>query len=147
LLLKLRDDSLPLPATAFGFAPWTDLAFQGASYKVNAKSAATLHEIRLRTSVKIYLSGSETDPFHPYVSPVYDDLAGLPPLLIHVGGLEIFVSDAVQLAENARVAGVKVTYKRYDGMPHVFQMLDFSLPEVKDSFNEICKFVQGKFNL
>ena len=147
LLLKLRDNSLPLPAAAFGFAPWTDLAFQGASYKVNAKNAATLHEIGLRASVKMYLPGSETDPFHPYVSPVYADLTGLPPLLIHVGGLEIFLSDAVQLAENARNAGVEVIYKRYEGMPHVFQMLDFSLPEVKDSSNEIRKFVQGKFNL
>ncbi len=106
-----------------------------------------MHEIGLRDSVKMYLSGSETDPFNPYVSPVYGDLTGLPPLLIHVGGLEIFVSDSVQLAENARVAGVEVNYKRYDGMPHVFQILDFSLPEVKDSFNEIRKFVQGKFNL
>ena len=58
-------------------------------------------------------------------------------LLIHVGGLEIFLSDAVQLAENGRNAGVEVIYKRYEGMPHVFQMLDFSLPEVMDSFNEI----------
>jgi len=40
-----------------------------------------------------------------------------------------------------------VIYKMYDGMPHVLQRLDFYIPEVKDSFNEIGKLVRGKFNI
>jgi len=147
LLLKLRDEGFPLPRACICLSPWTDLAFQGASYKVNAKRAVTLFEEGLRECVKAYLSGTERDPYHPYASHVYADLTGLPPLLIHVGGLEIFVSDAVQLSEHARIVGVDVNYKLYTDMPHVFQRYDFSLPEVQDSFNEINSFVRSQFNL
>lgn len=147
LLLKLRDEKISLPRAGICLSPWTDLAIQGATYKVNAKRAVTLFEKMLDDCLNSYLSGTEKNPYHPYISPIYADLTGLPPLLIHVGGLEILLSDAVQLAENARVAGVEVNYKMYPDMPHVFQRYPFSLPEVKDSFYEIEKFVQLHFNL
>jgi acetyl esterase/lipase len=59
---------------------------------------------------------------HPLVSPLYANLAGLPPLLIHVGVDELMLDDSTRLAVRARQAGVEVTLEVWEGMMHVFQM-------------------------
>jgi len=43
LLLKARDDDLPLPAAAGALSPWTDLALTGASLRLNAQSDPMLN--------------------------------------------------------------------------------------------------------
>ena len=47
------------------------------------------------------------------------DLAGLPPMVVHVGSREILLPDAVALARVARAAGVPVDLRRLDGLWHV----------------------------
>src|SRR5256885_5959735 len=51
---------------------------------------------------RAYLAGA--DPRTPLASPLYADLRGLPPLLIHVGSDEVLLDDAAGLAERARAA-------------------------------------------
>jgi acetyl esterase/lipase len=40
--------------------------------------------------------------FAPYVSPMFADLAGLPPIYLQVGGDEGLLDDSVMFAERAR---------------------------------------------
>src|SRR3712207_8350206 len=42
------------------------------------------------------------------LAPLEADLAGLPPVTVHVGSEEILLDDAVRLASRARAAGVPV---------------------------------------
>ena len=62
----------------------------------------------------------DTDPRHPYASPVFADYAGLLPLLIQVGEHEIIRDDSCAAAV-ARAAGVDVTpevWRMFHVFPH-----------------------------
>jgi len=53
------------------------------------------------------------------LDPLEADLAGLPPITMHVGSEEILLNDAVRLARRARAAGVPVDLRQLDGLWHV----------------------------
>jgi acetyl esterase/lipase len=56
------------------------------------------------------------------VSPLYANLAGLPPLLIQCGTDDLVAPDSENLAVRAGAAGVDVTYSRWPGMWHDFAL-------------------------
>jgi monoterpene epsilon-lactone hydrolase len=70
------------PAGAAVISPWTDLALSGASMGTRAEADPLVTKESLAGAARIYLS--EHDPCDPRTSPLYADLAGLPPLRIHV---------------------------------------------------------------
>jgi acetyl esterase/lipase len=84
------------------------------------------------------------DPRNPLLSPLYADLRGLPPLLIHAGDYDVFLSDATRLAEKARRDGVAVTLKVWPAMWHIFQMSAGLVPESQASLNEIYAFLHAR---
>jgi monoterpene epsilon-lactone hydrolase len=55
------------------------------------------------------------------VSPLFGDLARLPPLLIQVGGAEALLEDSVRLARAAAEAGCEVVLEQWPNMIHVWQ--------------------------
>ena len=60
---------------------------------------------------------------HPYASPLFADLRGLPPLLIQAGDSEVLRDEITLLAHKARLAGVQVRHELYeDGVSdlHIF---------------------------
>jgi len=82
------------------------------------------------------------DPKHPLISPLYADLNGLPPLLLHVGDHEILLDDAVQFADRARKAGVTVSFTAWPEMIHDFQLSETYIPEAHDAIDEIVHFIR-----
>lgn len=72
------------------------------------------------------------------------NLAGLPPMLIHVGTDEILLSDSTRLAEHAEKAGVDTTIHVWDGMWHVFQSFAVIIPEARDAIDEIGEFLKKR---
>ncbi len=61
------------------------------------------------------------DATDPYVSPLAaDDLRGLPPAFIVTAGCDPLYAEGEAYAERLTAAGVEVTARRYDGMPHGF---------------------------
>src|SRR5260370_15054384 len=101
-----RDVGVPLPAVAALFSPWTDLAATGESIRTNTDRCAMFHGAGVAYSARYYLG--DTDPRNPLASPLYADLRGLPPLLIHVGADEVLRDDSTRLAEPAHPAGLPV---------------------------------------
>ena len=81
----------------------------------------------------------------PMMSPLFADLSGLPPLLIHVGGDEVLVDDSRLLAERARAAGVVAEYTMWPGMWHVHQNDAPEVPEAVDATEAIGAFVKASF--
>ncbi|WLP92473.1 alpha/beta hydrolase [Gordonia sp. NB41Y] len=65
-------------------------------------------------------AGSAADRTHPDISPVYADLAGLPPTLIVVGQDDILMSDNIVMAAHLSAARVEVDLRVYPGAPHGF---------------------------
>jgi epsilon-lactone hydrolase len=133
-LLTLRDTGAQFPAGAICISPWVDLALTGKS----VQSKATLDPILDQASLQMYAGyyAGENDFTNPLISPLYANLEGLPPLLIHVGTDEILLDDATRFAEKARSAGVDVTLKIWDEMFHVFCLIPF-LPETKQMLMDI----------
>ncbi|HBC94798.1 MAG TPA: alpha/beta hydrolase, partial [Pelotomaculum sp.] len=97
-LLSLRDAGAPLPAAAFMFSPWTDLVnFDGESYTSRAELDPVTHLKGSKISANLYIGYLTVKP--PILSPVNQDLSGLPALLIQVGDHETLLSDSTRLAE------------------------------------------------
>jgi len=89
-----------------------------------------------------YLAGQ--DPTTPLASPLYADLAGLPPLLVQVGGAEILLDDAVRVAERAREAGVEVDLRVWPDMVHVWHAFADLLPEGQQAVEEMAAFLEKR---
>ncbi len=83
----------------------------------------------------------------PLVSPLFADLAGLPPLLIQVGSEEVLLDDAVVLAERAKAAGVEATLEVWPGMIHVWHWFLPMLDEAQAAIDRIGDFVQARTGL
>jgi monoterpene epsilon-lactone hydrolase len=141
LLLALRNTGSPLPAGAALFSPWTDLAATGDSVRTNARRCAMFNGPDIGPSARYYLG--ETDPRNPLASPLYADLAGLPPVLIHVGADEVLRDDSTRLAERARAAGVHVELKIWPVVPHAWQLAPHRLPEARQSLRESAAFLHA----
>jgi monoterpene epsilon-lactone hydrolase len=138
LLLRLRDAGLELPAAAIALSPWTDLALTGASLSLNVKSDPMLNAADARLFADCYLAGA--DPHDPYASPLYGNLAGLPPTLIHVGSDEILRDDAVRMAAALRIARCRADIEVWPRMPHVWHLFAPVLPEARQAIANIGAF-------
>jgi len=141
LMLALRPAGVPLPAAAALFSPWTDLAATGESIRTNTGRCAMFHGAGVAYSARYYLG--DTDPRNPLASPLYADLRGLPPLLIHVGADEVLRDDSTRLAERARAAGVPVELKIWPVVPHAWQLAPHLIPEARQSLRESAAFLRA----
>ena len=140
VLLSLRDAGDPLPAAAMLFSPWTDLAGTGDSLRTNTRRDAMFTGRDMDKAAEPYLAGA--DPRDPLASPLYADLAGLPPMLIHAGAYEVLLDDSVRLAERGRAAGTEMALQTWPVVPHVWQL--FAMPESGQSLDAAAAFLTGK---
>jgi acetyl esterase/lipase len=141
LLLTLRDAGVALPAAAALFSPWTDLAGTGASMRENEKNDAMFWADGMPNGAAFYLAGAEADT--PLASPLYAELEGLPPLLIHAGERELLRDDSTRLAAKAKAAGVRVELQIWPVVPHVWQLLPGFVPEAQKSLKMADRFLKG----
>jgi hypothetical protein len=139
LMLVLRDARERLPDAAALFSPGTDLTGASPSLDENAARDVLFDRAAIEQVVATYLAGA--DPNQPLASPLFGDLRGLPPLLVHVGADELLRDDAVRLAEKARAAGVAVELKVWPVVPHVWQMM-IHLPEARRSVAAAVRFLR-----
>jgi acetyl esterase/lipase len=141
-LLRLRDAGLPLPAAGVCISPWTDLTGSGESVRSRADLDPLVGADDLRVLADAYLAGG--DPRAPLASPLFADLLGLPPLLVHVGTSEILLDDATGLAERARDVGVPVELEVWDDMIHVWHAFADVLPEGAQAIEGIAGFLEKR---
>jgi acetyl esterase/lipase len=140
-----RERGTPLPAAAVLLSPWTDLAATGDSFVTRA-ALDPIHQKPMILAMAHRYLGEMTEARNPLASPLYGSLAGLPPLLIHVGSRETIFDDSSRLAEAAEKAGTNVTFQVWEGMTHVFQMYPDDLPEARQAIAAIGHFVLGHIN-
>lgn len=143
LSIYLREKNLPQPAMLILNSPWTTAETTLPSRTGNADRDKILGKLNpvMYESVCNPIYGGDVPANDPRLSPIYADLTGLPPMLIQVGGYEMFVDDGIELLRKATADNVNVTLSVYRGMSHDFSLL---LPELDDSiksFAEIKNFV------
>lgn len=130
-----------LPCGIIAMSPWTDLTASGESYDTNYERDPLFGKTRDSLIYNRDYVGDH-DPMDEYISPMFGDFRGFPPMLIQVGSYEMLLSDSVDVAAKARGQGVKVRLSIYDGMFHIFQMAAKMLPESRKAWVEIGKFIE-----
>jgi epsilon-lactone hydrolase len=106
------------PVGMVGFSPWTDLMLTGRSWEDRAAADPIFVRDQMAEFARLYLSGHE--PSDPLASPLCGDLAGLPPIRIHVGEDEVLLDDARRYVAKAVAEGVDARVEVWQGMLHVF---------------------------
>lgn len=141
LCMHLKDEKRPMPAGIVAMSPWTDLTQSGESYYENYLKDPVFGNTRDSLIFnKDYVQ--DEDPTNPYISPLYGNFEGFPPMLIQVGSYEMLLSDSELVAAKAKHAGVKVRLSIYEGMFHVFQMAMLMIPESKRAWREVGRFLE-----
>ena len=135
LVLALRNAGDPLPAAIFAVAPFADLTLSGPSVRAFDGDDPAANRDLLIFMAASYFQGHE--PTDPLVSPLFGDLAGLPPLFVAAAQGEVLLSDASRLAERAQKAGVEVTLRLIEDSVHVYPIFPF-LPETKSTMEEVA---------
>ena len=138
-LFTLRDVGDPLPSAVVLLSPWVDLTETSASRSTLAGADPYLIPQFMQAAARRYLG--EIDPKTSPASPLYGDMADLPPLLIQVGSDDIFLDDSLRLAERVHAAGGTVGLEIWEGMWHVWHYFASLIPEGQQSFDQIGEFV------
>jgi acetyl esterase/lipase len=141
LLLRLRDQREPLPDAAFTFSAVTDLTCSGESMRTRAAVDPLINPALVPVAAACYLGGA--DPRAPWISPVFGDYTGLPPLLLQVGDAEVMLDDSVRVVERARRAGVDARLEVWPEMIHGFQLWAPVLPEARSALEQAGRFVRA----
>ena len=142
-LLALRDAGRPLPCSAYVMSPYVDLTLSGDTLPEKQAVDPILSPEGLRLRVPDYVAGAMAED--PRISPIFGDLAGLPPLLIQVRSHEILLSDALRLAVRAARDDVAVTLEVTPGVPHVFQGFAAMLNEGDAALARASAFLDEHF--
>jgi monoterpene epsilon-lactone hydrolase len=130
-----------MPAAAVLMSPTVDLTSSGASMTERADQDPISTPAMLRQFASDYLAGA--DPKTPLASPLFAQLAGLPPLLVQVGTADLLLSDSERLAAAAAEAGVNVTLEIGEGLPHVYQLM-LGTPEAAEATERTGKFLRAR---
>lgn len=140
VLVKIRDEGLPLPAAAICLSPVTDLTASGESMKSRAEKDPMITPEAIELMINSYLDG--TDPKNPLASPLYADLSGLPPIFIQAGTSEVLLDDSTRIAQKLESEGVETEIDIWEDMIHVFATFADIAPESKQAIEKIGNFIE-----
>lgn len=135
LVLKLRELGESLPSGITAISPWTDLKASGESYEKNMDIDPSMSKKLL----EFYATSYTDDRENFLVSPLYADLAGMPPSLIFVGGDEIMLDDAVQLHNKLKKQGNETHLVVKAERWHAYLL--YALNEDRDDFGKMNSFL------
>ena len=139
LLLRLKDLGLAMPDGAVLLSPWTDLTASGGSVDGNFGKDLWFSRKHLETWARYYVD--RADARSPYLSPVFADLSGLPPLLLLVGENELLLDDALRIQAVATEKGTDAMVLIGKGMQHDWPLTLPWLDESREAWKAIRKFI------
>lgn len=134
-----RAAGLSAPDRIVLLSPLTDLAMTGLSNVYNRNNDPLFGPEALIHKAHHYLQGA--NPTDPRVSPLWGDLAGLPPLQIFVGSLEVMLDDSTRLADKVRKAGGEVDLMVCPGAPHDYPLYLPKVPESRQARDAMVAFI------
>jgi len=143
LLLHLREAGEALPACAWLVSPWTDLTMSGDTLAAKDADDPLIHKAYLEELAAAYVPAG-TDRRDPRLSPLFANLAGLPPLLVQVGSEETLLADATRSAEAAGAARVAVTLEIWPRMIHAWPLWNARLEPGRQALAHLGAFVRER---
>jgi epsilon-lactone hydrolase len=135
LILRARDEGLPLPAAAVLASPELDLTESGDSFQTNAgiDAMGTLMPANL-----LYANGQ--DLTHPYLSPLFGDFSkGFPPTMLTSGTRDLFLSNATRMHRALRAVGIHAELHLLEAAAHgAFGDTSLEERELDREMREFC---------
>jgi epsilon-lactone hydrolase len=144
VMVAAKRAGLPLPAAGAALSPWANLEHSGASMLTRDGIDPTVNLAGLNLMAKAFLNG--TPKSDPDASPVFADVRGLPPILVHIGEREVMLSDAMQLAAHLAENRVRVTLEVWPDMFHVWHLFAAVLPEGMKALENAATFLDDALN-
>jgi len=134
-----KEAGLPMPGCLVGISPWVTLTSNNESYdKLGPVDPVLSREATDYFSTR-YLAGQSA--MLPLASPLYADLAGLPPVLIQIGDREVFFGDATSMHQLLIAAGVDSEIAVWKEMFHVWHLYWPMLTEGRRAIAEAADFI------
>lgn len=136
--LRLRDAGEPLPSRVLLISPWVDVTMTNPAIDAVVSRDPMLDRDRLAETGRWWADGD--DPRTPLVSPLFADLAGLPPVMSVIGGRDLLLPDAQQLHAHLRRAGVEEELHEFPQAWHDFVGLP-TAPESRAAYALMSAFL------
>jgi acetyl esterase/lipase len=140
MILRAKQEHLPLPAAIAPGSPWSDLTETGDTFKTNEwlDNILVSYHGYLSHAASLYANGHDLKD--PQLSPIYGDFHGFPPAILTSGTRDLFLSLTVLTHRKMRQAGVEAALQVFEGMSHAQYQFDPYAPETKEVFTEIALF-------
>ena len=142
LLLRLKDLDLPLPAAACLMSPITFMDSMEGSHTELAELDLILAEDSFILSDVAELHAPGYDKRHPYLSPLYGDLKGMPPMMLLVGTDELLFDDTIRFYQKSRRSGNEVELLVGEHMTHSWPIFMKQFPEADKAVQKMAEFIQ-----
>ncbi len=140
MALRARDEGLPLPAGLVLLSPQVDLTESGDSFEINRMVDVVLPGSLMKSNL-LYASGADLE--HPYLSPLFGNLEGLPATFLQTGTRDLFLSNTVRMHRRLRRAKVATELHVFEAMPHGGFM--GGTPEDRELTEEVSRFVSERW--
>jgi acetyl esterase/lipase len=142
LMLRARDEGLPLPAAVVLMTPAADLTEAGDSHQVNLGLDPLLTGSGQQT-FRLYAPGR--DLHDPYLSPLNGDFSrGFPPAILTTGTRDMLLSDTVLLHRALRRAGIPAELHVTEAAGHG-GFLGLA-PEDQEILGEVRRFAEAHWD-
>jgi monoterpene epsilon-lactone hydrolase len=144
LSIALRDRGEKLPACLVCLSPWTDMTGSGESIATNSERDPMFAGEDIPRYAAAYLGNKS--PRDPLASPLFADLAALPPILIQVARNEVLLDDARALHEKVIAAGGSSELRIFDCAFHGWHFGTPFVPEARRALQDITEFVRRQLS-
>ncbi len=144
----LVDNELPTPQAVIMLSPYLDASDSVKSRERNLRKDVLFgvaegadNPPKFQNNLPYF--AALKDLKNRYASPIYaDNMSKFPSTLIHVGGYEILEDDSIKMYEMLKRYNVDVNLHVFDGLVHVFHILD--IPESEIALKEVIYFAENK---
>ncbi len=141
MLLRARDEGLPMPSCAVCFSPWTDMTGESETVRLNDGRCAMFRTENITEFARAYLGDASAK--EPLASPVLAEFKALPPILLQVGLTELLFDDSRLVHCKIQAAGGVSRLEIFDDLPHCWQMLDGVVPEAGTALRQAVSFLSA----
>jgi monoterpene epsilon-lactone hydrolase len=135
LILRAKDEGLPMPAGVILNTPEIDLTESGDSFATNLGVDPSLRG--LMAVNLLYANGH--DLRHPYLSPLFGNLNGFPPTILITGTRDLYLSNTVRMHRALRAADIPAELHVIEAGPHTGFP---GSPEGEEINREIRRFIK-----
>jgi monoterpene epsilon-lactone hydrolase len=140
MILRAKDEGLPLTAALAVGTPWVDLTETGDTYKTNEwlDNILVSYHGYLSRAARLYANGNDLK--NPRLSPIYGDFHGFPPTVLTSGTRDLLLSLTVLTHRKLRRSNVEAELNVFEGMSHISFILNPYAPESREVFTDWARF-------